>query len=45
MIGTYPVTFSVDYPDRYPNRLTSALRIFTVILRWGGPACGSCRRC
>jgi len=29
--GTYPVAFSVDYPDRELNRLTSALRIFTVI--------------
>jgi len=28
---SYPVTFSVDYPDRELNRLTSALRIFTVI--------------
>jgi hypothetical protein len=27
----YPVRFSVDYPDRDLNRLTSALRIFTVI--------------
>jgi hypothetical protein len=27
----YPVTFSVEYPDRPLNRLTSALRIFTVI--------------
>jgi hypothetical protein len=27
----YPVSFSVDYPDRYLNRITSALRIFTVI--------------
>ena len=27
----YPVTFSVDYPERRLNRLTSALRIFTVI--------------
>jgi hypothetical protein len=27
----YPVQFSVDYPDRRLNRLTSALRIFTVI--------------
>jgi hypothetical protein len=29
--GTYPVAFSVDYPDRELNRLTSAPRIFTVI--------------
>jgi hypothetical protein len=28
---TYPVTFSVDYPDRPLNRLTTAFRIFTVI--------------
>jgi Domain of unknown function (DUF4389) len=28
---SYPVTFSVDYPDRDLNRMTSALRIFTVI--------------
>jgi len=27
----YPVTFSVDYPERKLNRLTSAFRIFTVI--------------
>jgi hypothetical protein len=32
MDGTsYPVSFSVDYPDRDLNRVTSALRIFTVI--------------
>jgi hypothetical protein len=32
MAGTsYPVTFSVDYPDRELNRVTSFLRIFTVI--------------
>jgi hypothetical protein len=31
MPDAYPVTFSVDYPDRPLNRLTSALRIFTVI--------------
>jgi hypothetical protein len=28
---THPVKFSVDYPDRDLDRLTSALRIFTVI--------------
>jgi hypothetical protein len=27
----YPVAFSVDYPDRPLNRLTTGLRIFTVI--------------
>ncbi|HET7171090.1 MAG TPA: DUF4389 domain-containing protein [Gaiellales bacterium] len=27
----YPVTFSVDYPDRDLNRLTSAFRIFTAV--------------
>ncbi|HEU4703532.1 MAG TPA: DUF4389 domain-containing protein [Conexibacter sp.] len=27
----YPVSFAVDYPDRQLNRLTTALRIFTVI--------------
>jgi hypothetical protein len=27
----YPVTFSVDYPDRKLNRLTTVFRIFTVI--------------
>ena len=27
----YPLTFSVDYPDRSLNRLTTAFRIFTVI--------------
>ena len=31
MNGGHPVQFSVDYPDRHLNRLTSALRIFTVI--------------
>jgi Domain of unknown function (DUF4389) len=32
MNGTsYPVTFSVDYPDRELNRMTSFFRIFTVI--------------
>src|SRR5207247_2406627 len=31
MNGAYPVRFSVDYPDRALNRLTTALRIFTVI--------------
>ena len=29
--GAYPLTFSVDYPDRPLNRLTTGLRIFTVI--------------
>jgi hypothetical protein len=28
---SYPVSFSVDYPDRELNRLTSFFRIFTVI--------------
>ncbi|MBO0838018.1 MAG: DUF4389 domain-containing protein, partial [Actinobacteria bacterium] len=27
----YPLSFSVDYPDRSLNRLTTAFRIFTVI--------------
>ena len=31
MNGPYPVQFSVDYPDRDLDRLTTALRIFTVI--------------
>ena len=31
MNDEYPVRFSVDYPDRELNRLTTALRIFTVI--------------
>jgi Domain of unknown function (DUF4389) len=31
MDDAYPVRFAVDYPDRPLNRLTSALRIFTVI--------------
>jgi hypothetical protein len=31
MDADYPVRLSVDYPDRDLNRLTSALRIFTVI--------------
>ncbi len=29
--GEYPVRFSVDYPDRGLDRLTTALRVFTVI--------------
>jgi len=29
--STYPVTFSVEYPERQLNRLTTAFRIFTVI--------------
>jgi hypothetical protein len=31
MNGTYPVQFSVDYPDRELDRLTTGFRIFTVI--------------
>jgi hypothetical protein len=31
MNAHHPVQFSVDYPDRQLNRLTSALRIFTAI--------------
>jgi hypothetical protein len=31
MNGTYPVTLSVDYPDRVLNRVTSAFRVFVVI--------------
>ena len=31
MNDAYPVRFEVDYPDRSLNRLTTALRIFTVI--------------
>ena len=27
----YPVNFSVDYPDRDLNRLTTFFRLFTVI--------------
>src|SRR5438270_2327146 len=27
----YPLTFSVDYPDRDLNRLSTAFRIFTII--------------
>jgi hypothetical protein len=30
-VNDYPVSFSIDYPDRELDRLTSALRIFTVI--------------
>jgi len=30
-MNDYPVTFSVDYPDRPLNRVTSAFRIVTVI--------------
>src|SRR5215472_13996708 len=29
--STYPVTLSVDYPDRPLNRLTTGLRIFVAI--------------
>ena len=29
--ATYPVQFSVDYPDRSLNRLTTAFRIFVAI--------------
>ena len=29
--GTYPVQFSVDYPDRSLNRVTTLLRIFVAI--------------
>jgi len=29
--SSYPVTFTVDYPDRALNRLTSALRLFVAI--------------
>ena len=28
---TYPVQFSVDYPDRPLNRVTTAFRIFVII--------------
>ena len=38
MKDAYPVQFSVEFPDRKLNRLTSALRIFTVIpiaIVWG----------
>lgn len=31
MNGTYPVQFSVDYPDRELDRLTTGFRIFIVI--------------
>ena len=31
MDDRYPISFSVDYPDRDLDRLTTALRIFTVI--------------
>jgi hypothetical protein len=31
MNDDYPVSLSIDYPDRALNRLTTALRIFTVI--------------
>lgn len=30
-VSSYPVSFSVDYPDRQLDRLTSFFRIFTVI--------------
>jgi hypothetical protein len=30
-MDTYPVGFSVEYPDRPLNRLTTAFRVFTVI--------------
>lgn len=31
MNGDYPISLSVDYPDRHLHRLSSALRIITVI--------------
>ena len=31
MVGTYPVQFSVDFPDRQLNRGTTAFRIFVAI--------------
>ena len=31
MNDAYPVGFSVDYPERDPDRLTTAFRIFTII--------------
>ena len=31
MDSTYPVQFSIDYPDRELNRLTTFFRVFTVI--------------
>src|SRR4051812_40171421 len=31
MSAGYPVTFSVEYPGRPLNRLTTALRVFTII--------------
>jgi len=30
-VEPYPVRFSVDYPDRALNRVTTAFRIFTLI--------------
>jgi hypothetical protein len=30
-VSDYPVTFSIDYPDRDLNRVTTAFRIFTAI--------------
>jgi len=30
-MNAYPVDFSVDYPDRELNRLTTAFRVFTII--------------
>ena len=30
-VQPYPVQFTVDYPDRPLNRLSTAFRIFTVI--------------
>ena len=31
MDESYPLTYSVDYPDRDLNRLTTFFRLFTVI--------------
>jgi hypothetical protein len=31
MVGTYPVQFSVDYPDRALNRVATAFRLFAAI--------------
>ncbi len=30
-VSDYPVTFSVDYPDRKLNRVSTAFRIFAAI--------------
>src|SRR5665213_2652294 len=34
----YPLTFSVDYPDRRLNRISTAFRIFAICLLYTSPS-------